>query len=105
MRRWNRLAMALKMWASFMLLPGSPTPQLESAPAPLSRAGVGVAAAPPLYLPLIFKSYLYAPTRRVNAPYVNVADVVATNMPDMATFWFGRVNQTENYADVRWGNP
>jgi len=103
MRRWKRLAMALMMWASFVLLPGQPTPKLDAAPAPLSGAGVGVTAAPPLYLPLIFKSDQYAPTRRVNAPYLNVADVVATNMPDMAIFWFGKVNQTENYADVRVG--
>src|SRR5574341_418638 len=103
MRLWNRLVLALMMWSSFMLLPGQPTPQLEAAPARLPRAGIGVAAALPLYLPLILKSYQYAPTRRVNAPYVNVADVVATNMPDMAIFWFGNVNQTDNYADVRVG--
>ena len=103
MRLWNRFALALMMWSAFILLPGPPAPQLFAAPAPLSGAGVGAAAASPLYLPLIFKSYQYVPTRRVNAPFVNVADVIATNLPDMAIFWFGKVNQTENYADVRVG--
>jgi hypothetical protein len=57
-----------------------------------------------IYLPLVAKNYSpYSNQRTVNAPYFNVADVSAERFSEMAIFWFGRVTQTENYADVRAG--
>lgn len=45
------------------------------------------------------KAEIATPPRRVNAPYFD-GDV---RFDEMAIFWFGRVNQTDNYADVRVG--
>ncbi len=64
-----------------------------------------VAAAPGnIYLPLVLRNFdPLATQRRVNAPYLNVADIGAQKFAETAIFWFGRVNSTENYTDVRVG--
>ncbi len=55
-----------------------------------------------VYLPLTAKGYTAgSDARRVNAPYLNVSDILGQKFSEMAIFWFGRVSQTENYADVR----
>lgn len=65
-------------------------------PAPVSAAGSTV------YLPVVTRSYdPLATTRRVNAPFFNVADITGQKFSEMAIFWFGRVGPTENYTDVR----
>ena len=58
--------------------------------------------AGPSYLPLIFKQSENLPPigpYRVNIPFFN-GDVQFT---ETAIFWFGKVNLTENYVDVRLG--
>lgn len=67
---------------------------------PVSPAGQ--TATLQIFLPLVAGSRGSAATHtvpRVNAPFF--ADKVS--FPEMAIFWFGRVNSTENYADVRVG--
>ncbi|MCU0490289.1 MAG: DNRLRE domain-containing protein [Chloroflexaceae bacterium] len=59
-------------------LPPTATPQPPSPPPPPSTAA-----------------------RRVNAPYLNVADITRDRFSSMAVFWFGRVERTNNYTDVR----
>jgi hypothetical protein len=51
----------------------------------------------PVYLPLILKPQSLAASRRVNVPFNDPATV----RPDYTIFWFGRVDPTTNYADVR----
>lgn len=53
-----------------------------------------------MYLPLISRrTPLVASTRTVNAPYFSAEPQEST----AAVFWFGRVTEAENYADVRVG--
>jgi hypothetical protein len=55
-----------------------------------------------LYLPALFNNYdPLAGQRVVNVPYLNVPDIVNTDMEEMAVFWFGQVSATDNYSDVR----
>lgn len=57
-----------------------------------------------IYLPLVQLNPTPVPvpvTRRVNAPYYNSPDLAANYFAQTAIFWFGRVSETENYADVR----
>ena len=51
-----------------------------------------------VYLPVIVGQRT---VRRVNAPYFDVVDVMDSHFTEMSIYWFGRVTQTENYADVR----
>jgi hypothetical protein len=51
-----------------------------------------------VYLPVVM-SLPSGPVRRVNAPYFSGA----VRPSEAAIFWFGRVNSSENYADVRVG--
>jgi hypothetical protein len=39
--------------------------------------------------------------RRVFAPYIASQDIIGTSFAEMAIFWFGRIDQTSNYTDVR----
>lgn len=39
----------------------------------------------------------------VNAPYFTDSDIGATRFGEMAVFWFGQVDPTNNYTDVRVG--
>lgn len=66
------------------------------------------------YLPVVSKPAASTPsptpgpigqyTRRVNAPYFNVPDVLETaTFMQMAIFWFGQVTERDNYTDVRVG--
>jgi hypothetical protein len=104
MRIWNRFVIALVLLTSFAWLIGWPAPQLYAEGAGRSNAETGIAAASTTYLPLIFKSFQFVPARRVNAPYFNDSlNVTGSHFPEMAIFWFGKVSQTENYADVRVG--
>jgi hypothetical protein len=49
-----------------------------------------------IYLPAVLKPENLATSRRVNVPYdTNIA------IPRRSIFWFGRVDPTNNYADVR----
>lgn len=85
---------------------------LPTAPGTVVRAddpGGAIPAATPirLFLPLVLGPPVApvapaAPARRVYAPYFNVADV-DTKYPELAVFWFGKVNPTDNYTDVRVG--
>ena len=55
-----------------------------------------------LYLPLIFRQPEFLPltaTHQINVPHFE-GDVQFT---ETGIFWFGKVNLTENYADVRMG--
>lgn len=49
-----------------------------------------------VYLPVILKPESLSASRRVNVPYDTV-----TSLPRRSIFWFGRVDPTNNYADVR----
>lgn len=49
-----------------------------------------------IYLPAVLKPDNLAASRRVNVPY----DTVVA-LPRRSIFWFGRVDPTNNYADVR----
>jgi hypothetical protein len=103
MHAGNRPLTALLWLTCFTILSMGGAPQTRAEAATTSGAEVGITAGPPLYLPLVFKSYQYVPARRANAPYINVPDVTTTHLHEMAIFWFGKVTQTENYADVRVG--
>ena len=104
MRIWNRFVIALVLLISFAWLIGSPVPQLYAEGAGRSNAETGVAATSTTYLPSISKSFQVVPVRRANAPYFNDSlSVTASHFPEMAIFWFGKVSQSENYADVRVG--
>lgn len=61
-----------------------------------SNPSASQAGGPSIYLPVILKPENLATSRRVNAPYDTV-----TALPRRAIFWFGRVDPTNNYADVR----
>lgn len=67
-----------------------------------TQAGIAPQASPTTsaYLPMVTGFSGLPPTRRVNTPYFG-SNAVAEN--EAAIFWFGRVNATENYADVRVG--
>ena len=54
-------------------------------------------ASPPAPPPVRAQSS--PPSRRVNAPYFNGE----IRFDEMAIFWFGQVNRTDNYVDVRVG--
>lgn len=65
--------------------------------APLQASGAGGT----IYLPQIQRGYnTLAAVRRVNAPYFGAADV---DFSRMGIFWFGQVDPTTNYSDVRVG--
>lgn len=86
----------LHWWLSVALLLGVAAP----------AAGAATPAASPIvYLPWVARYFDVAAGQRiVNAPYFNVADVMATaTFQQMAIFWFGRITPSENYIDVRVG--
>jgi hypothetical protein len=59
-------------------------------------------AAAQIYLPFIQRqqtAVVSTSSRRINAPYFSGT----VPFSQTAVFWFGRVNQTENYTDVRIG--
>ena len=56
-----------------------------------------------VYLPAVWNSAAPSAARRINAPYFDVPNVVDQRFTQMAVFWFGQVNQTDNYSDVRVG--
>ena len=70
------------------LAPPAASAQVENS------AGTRVNTGGSIYLPLV--QYSPPPVLRVNAPYL-----VPWNQDEMAIFWLGRVNSTENYTDVR----
>jgi len=53
-----------------------------------------------VYLPLVANQRT---ARRVNAPYLNVANIPQSKFSETAIFWLGRVTTTDNYVDVRVG--
>jgi len=63
---------------------------------PLRPSSADPAATTMVYLPVVRDERAL---RRVNAPYFNGA----VRFPETAIFWFGRISQAENYADVRVG--
>jgi len=64
-----------------------------------ARAAAGSATAGgPIYLPLLLSTP--HPARTINAPYFGANDVT---LVQMAIAWFGRVDATTNYTDVRVG--
>ena len=66
-------------------------------------AAVGT-LVPAAYLPLVItRSEPVATVRTVNAYYSNVANVPNDAMHEMSIVWFGKVTNTESYADVRVG--
>ncbi len=85
--------------------------QLALAPQAQVRQGVpptpsanSPAASTTVYLPLLAvptSSQQLPVTRRVNAPFIPGGTQNAFYA--MTIFWFGKVSQTENYADVRVG--
>lgn len=66
---------------------------------PLGNGGTALAAPPGQEQPNDPQAPLATITRRVNAPFFPDA----LRAYEMAVFWFGRVNSSENYADVRVG--
>lgn len=57
-----------------------------------------------VYLPQIFhNSVSQSNIRTVNAPYIQSANIVEDKAYEMSLFWFGKVRQDTNYADVRVG--
>ncbi len=104
MRVWNRLVLIPVLSIFVALLPNGRTSQLYAEKDPRRAAAIGPAAASSVYLPVIFKIYQNVPPRRANAPYFNDSlSVTGSHFAEMAIFWFGKVSQTENYADVRVG--
>ncbi len=81
--------------AALLVMPQNPTE--------LARADerAGSAASNTVFMPLIIGPPA-PPARRVNAPYFNVSDV-DTKFSELAVFWFGKVERSSNYADVRVG--
>jgi hypothetical protein len=58
--------------------------------------GITLPPSPPLVTPALAQG---PPLRRVNAPYFSGK----VNLGPSAIFWFGQVNSTDNYTDVRVG--
>lgn len=61
-----------------------------------------------IYVPLITNGDLLPPTTSadnplIHLPYKQTNDFPAENMPEMAVFWFGKVEINTNYYDVRIG--
>jgi hypothetical protein len=52
-----------------------------------------------IYIPIVISSEIAAKAPRVNVPYFNGE----VNFGETAIFWFGKVNPSDNYADVRVG--
>ncbi len=70
----------------------SPAPVAAQADTPIdSQASAVPEDAPPLNV------------RRLNVPYFPVADVINEKLPEMGVAWYGLVNNTSNYTDVRMG--
>lgn len=55
----------------------------------------------PVYLPIIHNSRQPLPV--VNMAYMSGSDVKDANYHQAAIFWFGKVGQYDNYADIRLG--
>jgi len=69
-----------------------------------TRASSAPNAPSKIYLPLVQVNPAPATlpvARRVNAPYYNDSALATNYFSQTAIFWFGRVSETENYADVR----
>jgi hypothetical protein len=65
-----------------------------------ASAALANPATNPVYIPLFTApSVLTAGAARINAPYF--ADDAATHFSEAAIFWFGKLNSTDNYADLR----
>lgn len=74
----------------------SPTPTARVAPSPTPTARAVPTPTPtPEASPALQR-------HRVNAPYFATAEL-DDHFAEMAIFWFGRVDRTNNYADVRVG--
>ncbi|MFV9505129.1 MAG: hypothetical protein AB4911_11255 [Oscillochloridaceae bacterium umkhey_bin13] len=58
-----------------------------------------------VYLPLVLTSPAPPPPTasryRINVPYFPNPQL-SERFGELAIFWFGQVDQTRNYADVRW---
>lgn len=52
-----------------------------------------------IFLPLVANGT--KATQRVNAPYFETANITGEKFGEMAIFWFGRIDQTNNSTDVR----
>ena len=71
-------------------------------PASTARAATGsTTAAGPIFLPLLRSNS--HPARTINAPYFGTDDVLQVHFVEMAIAWFGRVDSTANYTDIRVG--
>jgi len=80
-----------------------PLPQVWSTSVSIANAQGGTPQNP-IYLPLVQSGNTAIPVggttiQRVNAPYFNGA----INFVETSVFWFGKVEPTANYADVRVG--
>lgn len=102
-RTWISLALPLLIPAVLLMAcEGAPTqtPTGEEV-IPVTAGGT---LEPVVYLPLLTNRYNpLAASRTVNAYYANVADMPADKMHEMSIVWFGKVTNSENYADVRVG--
>lgn len=100
----NRLPTCLLLLGALLLTFAARAPQVGVEGAAPDEANAGPAAASSLYLPIVFRDFQDAPARRVHAPYFNdTQSVTGVHFNEMAIFWFGKVTQSENYADVRVG--
>ncbi len=106
-RRMKRIWLTLGL---SLLIPAVLLMACQGAPAQTPSGGgelIPVTAStltPGVYLPLITSRFNpLAASRTVNAYYADVADVPAEAMHEMSIVWFGKVTNSENYADVRVG--
>lgn len=57
-----------------------------------------------VFLPLVMNSYIPdSAIRTTYVPYFNDPNLMQDKFAEMGIFWFGKVNSTENYTDVRVG--
>ncbi len=106
MQKLSRIVLLGLVWLSFNLSTGGISLDVgATSSTPTDTIGLPAAPAAPvvtstIFLPLILRSF---DPRRVNAPYFSGSPDLNPRWNELAIFWFGRVNQTENYSDVRVG--
>jgi hypothetical protein len=106
MQKLSRIVLLGLVWLSFNLSTGGISLDVgATSSTPTDTIGLPAAPAAPVVTSTIFLPLILRPfgPRRVNAPYFSGSPDLNPRWNELAIFWFGRVNQTENYSDVRVG--